>query len=63
MINQDNIPTGEVRTFGAFGVPYLVGKAEQELPNGDILVGIELLESGEREQYPLSHVLQDPKAN
>lgn len=57
------IPTGEVRTFGKLGVPYLVGKAEKELPNGDILVDIELLESGEHEQYPLSCVLNDPKAN
>ncbi|WII92021.1 DUF5397 family protein [Kingella negevensis] len=45
------------------GVPYLVGQPEKELPNGDILVQIELLERGEREYYPLSNLLNDPKAN
>lgn len=63
MENQKYIPTGEVRTFGIMGVPYLVGQPEKELPNGDILVQIELLERGEREYYPLSNLLNDPKAN
>lgn len=62
-MNSNTIPTGEVRTFGALGVSYVVGRAQKELNNGDILVEIELLESGEHEQYPLSCILNDPKAN
>ncbi|WP_170064917.1 DUF5397 family protein [Neisseria iguanae] len=43
-------------------VPYIVGEPLEQLPDGDWLVNIEVLESGEQTQYKLSHIIQDPKA-
>ena len=57
------IPTGSIHTVGKYGVSYLVGTPEKQLDNGDWLVNIEVLESGEKTQYKLSKIIQDPKAN
>lgn len=61
-MQNPNIPTGSIRTFGQYGVMYIVGEAKQKLADGDWLVHITLPESGEHTQYKLSHILQDPKA-
>ncbi len=58
----DQIPMGAIKQFGEFGIPYQVGEMVEKLPDGDILVNITLLQSGEKEVYKLSKVLQDPKA-
>lgn len=54
------IPTGQVKTFGDVGISYIVGELIEKLSDGDILVSIELLPSGEQEQYRLSKLLLDP---
>lgn len=61
--NTATIPTGSIRTFGDYGIKYIVGTPAKQLPDGDWLVNIELPESGEHTQYKLSHIIQDPKAN
>ncbi|MEJ2997615.1 DUF5397 family protein [Escherichia coli] len=61
-MNTTQIPTGAVKTFGAFGSPYQVGEQIKELPDGDILVNIILIQTGEKEVYKLSKLLQDPDA-
>ena len=43
----NTIPTGSIRTFGDYGVKYIVGTPAKQLPDGDWLVNIELPESGE----------------
>lgn len=62
-LTPETVPTDSVRTFGDYGVLYIVGTAAEQLPDGDWLVNIELPESGEKTQYRLSHIIQDPKAN
>lgn len=61
-MNLVEVPVGEIKTFGAYGVPYQVGDAVRHLPDGDILVNITLVQTGEKEQYKLSKLLQDPNA-
>ena len=61
-MNTIQIPIGAINTFGYEGIPYLVGEQAKELPNGDILVNITLIQTGEKEQYKLSKLLQDPDA-
>ncbi|EFM1837115.1 hypothetical protein IL109_004658 [Escherichia coli] len=61
-MNTTQIPTGAVKTFGAFGPPYQVGEEIKELPDGDILVNIILIQTNEKEVYKLSKLLQDPDA-
>lgn len=56
------IPTGTIKTFGEYGIPYQVGEKAETLPDGDILVNITLIQTGEQEQYRLSKLLQDPNA-
>ncbi|MBP5789601.1 MAG: DUF5397 family protein [Neisseriaceae bacterium] len=63
MQTNAQIPTGSIRTFGEYGVSYVVGEPERQLPNGDWLVNIQVLESGEKTQYKLSKINQDPKAH
>lgn len=59
---NENVPTGTVKQFGHFGNPYLVGEGVEKLPNGDTLVKITLLQSGETDFYNLSNLLRDPEA-
>ena len=61
-MNTVQIPTGTIKTFGLLGIPYEVGEPAQELPDGDILVDIILVQTGEKELYKLSKLLQDPDA-
>nr|WP_012477605.1 DUF5397 family protein [Actinobacillus pleuropneumoniae]ABF72156.1 VapX [Actinobacillus pleuropneumoniae] len=59
---EQQIPTGAIKQFGPFGVPYLVEDMAEKLPNGDILVNIMLLETGQKDIYKLSSLLEDPEA-
>ena len=59
---RQQIPTGCIKQFGQFGVPYVVGEGAEFLPDGDVLVNITLLQSGEKDIYRLSHLLEDPEA-
>lgn len=61
-MQETQIPIGAIKTFGDFGVPYEVGEPDIQLPDGDILVNITLVESGEKEKYRLSKLLKDPNA-
>ncbi|WP_112071245.1 DUF5397 family protein [Haemophilus influenzae] len=58
---RQQIPTGCIKQFGQFGVPYAVGEVAEFLPDGDVLVNITLLQSG-KDIYRLSHLLEDPEA-
>ena len=51
---------GEVRTLGEFGPKYEVRRPLRPLDGGDWLLEVAILESGERLDYPRSHVLADP---
>lgn len=59
---RQQIPTGCIKQFGQFGVPYVVVEVAEFLPDGDVLVNITLLQSGEKDIYRLSHLLEDPEA-
>lgn len=57
-----SVPTGRIKTFGAFGPRYQVGKPIRRLDDGDWLIGILLVESGEGAEYRLARILADPEA-
>ncbi len=56
------LPVGRIKSFGPFGPKYEVGQARKELEDGDWLVGITVIESGEQIEYRLSRLLEDPFA-
>lgn len=57
-----NIPQGLIKSFGPFGPKYEVGKPIHQLTNGDWMVEITLIETGEKTEYSLKHIYDDPEA-
>ncbi len=59
---QTQIPEGKIKSFGPFGPKYQVGRALCETPEGDWLIEVTLIETGEKAEYRLTHLLEDPEA-
>lgn len=59
---QVDIPIGQIKSFGHVGPKYEVGKPLWKLDDGDWMVDITLVETGEKAEYRLSNILQDPAA-
>jgi hypothetical protein len=57
-----NIPVGEIKTFGPVGPKYEVLRPLHQLANGDWLVMIRVIATGEEAEYELSQILDDPQA-
>jgi hypothetical protein len=53
---------GTFRTFGPAGPAYQVMAPLQPLPNGDWMVRVRILESGEDAEYRYTDLLEDPEA-
>lgn len=53
---------GSFRSFGPVGPAYRVMEPVRQLDDGDWLMRVEILESGERVEYRYTAVLDDPKA-
>ena len=56
------IPVGKVKTFGVIGEEYEVGQALRQVDDGDWLVTIKMIKTGETAEYRLTHILDDPEA-
>jgi hypothetical protein len=56
------VPTGKIKTFGPLGPKYQIGQALRQLDNGDWMVEITMVETGEIAEYRLSHLSDDPDA-
>lgn len=56
-------PLGKFRRFGAVGPAYEILRVAKELENGDALLRVRVLESGEEVDYLRSHALEDPEAD
>lgn len=53
---------GKIKSFGDFGPKYEVGLPIRVLDDGDMLMHITIVESGEETEYVLKHILEDPEA-
>lgn len=49
------------RRFGEAGPAYEILGVVRTLPDGDILLKVRVLETGEEAEYRQSHALQDPE--
>jgi hypothetical protein len=56
------IPVGKIKTFGPFGPKYEVGHALRQLDDGDWMVEVTMVETGEKTEYRLTHLSDDPEA-
>lgn len=52
---------GTWRRFGLVGPVYEILGVGKELPDGDVIMKIRILESGEEADYRLADILDDPK--
>jgi len=57
-----SVPVGKIKSFGAFGPKYEVGRPLRQLDDGDWLVEVKMVETGELAEYRLTHVFDDPDA-
>ena len=53
---------GQIKTFGEYGPLYQVGTGSRQADNGEWMVEVNLVESGERIEYPLNKLALDPRA-
>jgi Family of unknown function (DUF5397) len=60
--NQPSIPVGKIKSFGHLGPMYEVGRALYQIENGDWMIEITLVESGDRSEYRLTRIIEDPDA-
>ena len=56
------IPVGKIKSFGAFGPKYEVGRPLRQLDDGAWLVEVKMFETGEKAEYRMSHLFDDPEA-
>ncbi len=56
------VPLGKIKTFGVFGPKYEVGEPLRPLEDGDWLVKIRLVETGEETEYRYTRMSNDPEA-
>lgn len=56
------VSQGEIKTFGTLRPKYEVGRPLRALDDGDWMIEIVLVETGETTEYRLTHAVEDPKA-
>ncbi|HEY9127154.1 MAG TPA: DUF5397 family protein [Acidobacteriaceae bacterium] len=56
------VPERKIKSFGPLGPRYEVGPLLRQLPDGDWMVAITLVETGEKTEYRLAHLMNDPDA-
>ena len=61
-IAQPVIQAGKIKSFGAVGPRYEVCGMLRQLDDGDWMVAIRIVETGEMTEYRLSHLTGDPDA-
>ncbi len=52
---------GRYRRFGRVGPAYEVLGVARELPDGDTMLRVRILETGEETEYRMSHAAEDPE--
>jgi len=62
LITSSSVPVGKIKTFGKDGPKYQVGQALRQLVDGDWVIQVTLIESGEIVEYRLSRIQDDPEA-
>lgn len=56
------VPVGLIKSFGPFGPKYEVGQVLRQLEDGDLMIEVTMVETGESAEYRWSHLSDDPEA-
>lgn len=62
IVSAPFVPVGEIKSFGPVGPKYEVGEALRQLDDGDWLIEVTMIETGEKAEYRLTHMRDDPEA-
>lgn len=62
VIEPPVLAQGRIKSFGVFGPKYEVGDPLRQLADGDWMVCIKLVDTGEEAEYRYSHLVNDPEA-
>ena len=62
-IAPPSVPIGKIKSFGPFGLKFEVGQALHPLDDGDWMIEVTMVETGEKAEYRLSHLFEDPEAH
>lgn len=57
-----SLPIGKIKSFGLFGPKYEVGKVLRQLNDGDWMIKVTIVETGEQAEYLWTHLMDDPDA-
>ena len=62
-IATPSVPVGKIKSFGPFGPKYEIGPAIRQLEDGDWMIEVTMVETGEKAEYRLTHLADDPEAH
>jgi hypothetical protein len=57
------VPVGKIKSFGPNGPKYEVGQALRQLDDGDWLIEVTMVETGEKAEYRWTRLTDDPEAH
>ena len=63
VVAPPSVPVGKIKSFGPFGPKYEVGQALHPLDDGDWMIEVTMVETGEKAEYRLTHLSDDPEAH
>ena len=63
VITPPTIPVGKIKSFGPFGPKYEVGQVLRQLDDGDWMIEVTMIETGEKAEYRWTHMSDDPQAH
>ena len=56
------VPVGKIKSFGPFGPKYEAGLALRRLDDGDWMVEVTMIDTGEKAEYRWTRLTDDPDA-
>jgi hypothetical protein len=62
VVAPPNVPVGKIKSFGPVGPKYEVGQALRQLDDGDWMIEVTMIETGEKAEYRWTHLNDDPEA-
>ena len=62
VIAPPTVPVGKIKSFGPFGPKYEVGRVLRQLDDGDWLIEVMMVETGEKAEYRWTRLTDDPEA-
>lgn len=63
VVSPPSVPVGKIKSFGPFGPKYEVGQALCQLDDGDWMIEVTMVETGEKAEYRLTRLSDDPEAH